>query len=127
MKLMEKFPFLRHKSNKKFLMMYVLALIKLRDVQFCETASFLNDKVKDKSNETRIQDFFRTVSIDYKSLALLFYRTFAFAFLTSPQPLSNLERGSYSSLQNRGKSKRKSYFIVLFLFFVMYLDIFYTK
>jgi hypothetical protein len=57
-------------------MLYILALIKSRDVQFCETATFLNDKVKDASNETRIQDFFRTVSIDYECLALLFYCTF---------------------------------------------------
>jgi hypothetical protein len=38
-------------------MLYILALIRSRDVQFCETATFLNDKVKDASNETRIQDF----------------------------------------------------------------------
>jgi hypothetical protein len=51
-------------------------LIKSRNVQFCETATFLNDRVKDASNETRVQDLFRAVSIDYKFLVLLFYCTF---------------------------------------------------
>lgn len=76
MKLMDKFPFLRHKSNKKFMFLYVLALIKSRSVQFCETATHLNSEVKDESNENRIQDFFRTTIVDYKELALLFYCTF---------------------------------------------------
>ena len=38
-------------------------------MQFCEVAQHLNDAVKPASNETRIQDFFREVTINYLLLA----------------------------------------------------------
>ena len=40
-------------------------------MQFCEVAQHLNDLVKLASNETRIQDFFREVDLDYFALAVL--------------------------------------------------------
>jgi hypothetical protein len=46
-------------------------MIKTRAVQFCEIAQALNDKVKAGSNEVRIQDFFREVTLDYEQVALL--------------------------------------------------------
>lgn len=46
-------------------------MIKTRSVQFCEVAQALNDQVKATSNEVRIQDFFREVSLDYEQLAIL--------------------------------------------------------
>lgn len=76
MKLLERYPILRNKSRKKFLMMYILALIQSRKVQFCETATYLNNKVQDASNETRIQDFYREANLDYEQLAILFFCIF---------------------------------------------------
>lgn len=74
--LLAKFPILRNKARRKFLSLYILALIKSRKVQFCETATCLNSQVKDSSNETRIQDFYREVNLDYDQLALLFLCVF---------------------------------------------------
>jgi hypothetical protein len=45
-------------ARQKFILRFVLALIRSRNVQFCEVAQFLNEEVKDKCNEVRIQDFF---------------------------------------------------------------------
>jgi hypothetical protein len=45
-------------ARQKFIVSFVLALIRSRKVQFCEVAQFLNDEVKDACNEVRIQDFF---------------------------------------------------------------------
>lgn len=64
-------PLVRHLSRQKFISQFVLALIKSRNVQFCEVAQHLNDAVKVASNETRIQDFFREVDLDYVLLAHL--------------------------------------------------------
>jgi len=58
-------------ARKKIIARFVVALIKSRNVQFCEVAQYLNDAVKIALNETRIQDFFREVSLDYTALALL--------------------------------------------------------
>lgn len=49
----------------------MVGLLKSRNVQFCEVAQHLNDAVKVASNETRIQDLFRKVPLDYLALALL--------------------------------------------------------
>ncbi|AFM04441.1 hypothetical protein Fleli_2058 [Bernardetia litoralis DSM 6794] len=45
--------------------MYILALINSRNVQFCETTNHLNPKVKNKSNETKIQNFYRTSELNF--------------------------------------------------------------
>ena len=58
-------------ARKKFVARFVLGLIKSRNVQFCEVAHHLNERVKLASNETRIQDFFREIPLDYTALALL--------------------------------------------------------
>ncbi|WP_375563417.1 hypothetical protein ACE193_25540 (plasmid) [Bernardetia sp. OM2101] len=75
-KLIDRFPILGNLSRKKFLAMYILALINSRNVQFCETANNLNSKVKNKSNETRIQDFYRKSELNFDQLALLFFCVF---------------------------------------------------
>jgi len=75
-KLLDRFPILANLSRKKFLAMYILALINSRNVQFCETANHLNPKVKNESNEIRIQDFYREVHLDFDQLALLFFCIF---------------------------------------------------
>ncbi|WP_041264060.1 hypothetical protein [Bernardetia litoralis] len=75
-KLIDRFPILSHLSRKKFLAMYILALINSRNVQFCETANHLNPKVKNESNEVRIQDFYREVHLDFDQIALLFFCIF---------------------------------------------------
>ncbi len=64
-------PIVKNLARKKFIVLFVLAMIKTRSVQFCEIAQNLNDKVKASSNETRIQDFFREVELSYEQVALL--------------------------------------------------------
>lgn len=75
-KLLDRFPILKNLSRKKFLAMYILALINGRNVQFCETANHLNPKVKNESNEIRIQDFYRETNLNFDQLALLFFCVF---------------------------------------------------
>ncbi len=64
-------PIVDNLARKKFVAQFVIALIKSRNVQFCEIAHHLNDKVKTESNEIRIQDFFREVQINYQGVAEL--------------------------------------------------------
>ena len=66
-----KAPIVKNLSRKKFIGLYILGLIKSRNVQFCEVAQHLNNGAKLSSNEVRIQDFFREVDIDYFYVALL--------------------------------------------------------
>jgi len=63
-----------HLSRQKFISQFIIALLKSRNVQFCEVAQHLNDAVKVASNETRIQDFFREVDLNYLVLAQLLLR-----------------------------------------------------
>jgi hypothetical protein len=67
--LLQKAPIVTNLSRQKFVAQFVVALIKSRKIQFCEIAQHLNDDIKMASNETRIQDFFREVTIDFKTLA----------------------------------------------------------
>ena len=60
-----------HLSRQKFVSQFVIALLKSRNVQFCEVAQHLNEAVKIASNETRIQDFFRQADLNYLVLAQL--------------------------------------------------------
>jgi Transposase DDE domain len=64
-------PVVRNLARQKFVSQFVIALIKSRNVQFCEVAQHLNDAVKLASNETRIQDFFRETDLNYLVLAQL--------------------------------------------------------
>ncbi len=67
----EKVPIVKHVARKKFIGLFTIGLIKSRNVQFCEIAQHLNDKVKLPSNEVRIQDFVREVELDYYFVAAL--------------------------------------------------------
>ncbi len=69
--ILDKIPIVKNLARKKFIVLSVLAMIKPRSVQFCELAQELNEEVKASSNEVRIQDFFREVSLDYQQVALL--------------------------------------------------------
>jgi len=69
--ILDKIPIVKNLARKKFVVLFILGMIKTRSVQFCEIAQVLNDKAKATSNEVRIQDFFREVSIDYQQVALL--------------------------------------------------------
>ena len=69
--ILDKIPIVENKARKKFVILFVLAMIKTRAVQFCEVAQALNDKVKASSNEVRIQDFFREVELNYEQVAIL--------------------------------------------------------
>ncbi len=64
-------PVVRNLARQKFVSQFVIALLKSRNVQFCEVAQHLNDAVKPASNETRIQDFFRETEVNYLVLAHL--------------------------------------------------------
>ena len=70
-KILDKIPIVKNKARKKFMVLFVLAMIKMRVIQFCEVALALNDKVKTRSNEVRIQDFFREVELNYEQVVLL--------------------------------------------------------
>lgn len=67
-------PVVRNLARQKFVSQFLIALLKSRNVQFCEVAQHLNDAVKLASNETRIQDFFREVDLNYLVLAQLLRR-----------------------------------------------------
>jgi len=69
--ILDKIPIVKNLARKKFVFLFVMAMIKTRAVQFREIAYALNDEVKVSSNEVRIQDFFREVTIDYEQVALL--------------------------------------------------------
>ncbi len=71
MSILHKFPIVKNLARKKFVVLFLFSMIKARSVQFCEIAQELNDEVKASSNEVRIQDFFREVTLDYQQVALL--------------------------------------------------------
>ena len=58
-------PLVGHRSRQKFVAHFIIGLVKSRNVQFCEVAQHLNDTARPASNETRIQNFFRDVTLDY--------------------------------------------------------------
>ena len=64
-------PLVGHLARKKFVAHFVIALINSRKVQFNALAQHLNDAAKMASNETRIEDFFREVTLNYVALATL--------------------------------------------------------
>jgi hypothetical protein len=70
-KVLAKVPIVANLARRKFICLFVLGLIKSRNVQFCEVAQHLNDGAKLGSNEVRIQDFFREVDLDYFFVAAL--------------------------------------------------------
>ena len=72
--LLQQAPFVGHWSRQKFVGPFIRGLIKSRNVPFGEVAQHLNDAAKPASNETRIQDFFRQVSLDYVLVAKLLLR-----------------------------------------------------
>jgi len=69
--LLQQAPFVRYLSRQKFVGPFIIGLIQRRNVPFGEVAQHLNDAVKPASNETRIQDFFRQVNLDYMLVAKL--------------------------------------------------------
>ena len=64
-------PPVRNLARQKFITRFITGLVKSRNAQFCEVAQHLNDAVKPASDETRMQDFFRQVDLDYLVLAHL--------------------------------------------------------
>lgn len=58
-------------ARKKFISMFIIALIKSRNVQFNRIAHHLNDEAQIDSNEVRIQNFFRDVTLNYNEVAKL--------------------------------------------------------
>ncbi len=72
--LLRRVPLAPNLARQKSVSQFVIALLKSRNVQFGEVAQHLNDTVKVASNETRIQDFFREVDVNYLVLAQLLLR-----------------------------------------------------
>ena len=68
---LQQVPLVRNLARQKVVAHFLIGLVKSRNVQFGEVAQHLNDRVKPASNETRIQDFFREVELDYLALARL--------------------------------------------------------
>lgn len=66
-----KVPIVENLARQKFIHLFILGLIKSKNVQFSEIAQHLNAKAKLSSNEVRIQDFFREVELDYFYVAML--------------------------------------------------------
>lgn len=69
--ILRKMPIVKNLARQKFILLFTLSLIRSRSVQFCEIAEFLNDEVQTKSNEVRIQNFFRLAELNYDQIALL--------------------------------------------------------
>jgi hypothetical protein len=66
-----KVPIIGNLARKKFISLFILGLIKSRNIQFCQIAQHLNDEAKLSSNQVRIQDFFREVELDYFYVSVL--------------------------------------------------------
>ena len=71
--LLSQFQIVSNLSRKKLLYSLILSMLLSRKVQFCELAVHLNDEASIKSNEVRIQNFFRLASLDYDQIALLLF------------------------------------------------------
>ena len=64
-------PIVDNFARKTFVSLFVIALIQLRKTQFNELATVLNEDVKTASNQNRIEDFFREVSLNFHAVAHL--------------------------------------------------------
>jgi hypothetical protein len=64
-------PIVDNLARKNFIAQFVMALIQTRKVQFCELAQVLNEDVKTTSNQNRIEDFFREVTLNFAQVARL--------------------------------------------------------
>lgn len=69
--ILQTLPLVGHLARQKFIAQFIVALINSRKVQFNSIAQQLNDAAKTASNETRIENFFREVTLDYQVLATL--------------------------------------------------------
>jgi hypothetical protein len=68
---LDKVEIVTNLSRKKFLWQFIKGLISVRNVQFCEIATVLNNEVQVSSNERRIQSFFEKVELNYEALSVL--------------------------------------------------------
>lgn len=58
-------------ARKKFVILFIDAMIRCRNVQFTEVAAQMDTEVCDASNLRRIQDFFADYRLNYKHLAIV--------------------------------------------------------
>jgi Transposase DDE domain len=70
-KLYELHTYQLHLSRKKFIMGFVLGMIKKQSVVFTAVAKTLNAEVQNESHLRRIQDFFANFALDYIMMARL--------------------------------------------------------
>lgn len=64
-------PIVDNLARKTFVALFITALIQTRKVQFNELATVLNDEAKIASNQNRIEDFFRDVTVNFQAVAQL--------------------------------------------------------
>ncbi|MBN8826384.1 MULTISPECIES: hypothetical protein [unclassified Spirosoma] len=64
-------PIVDNLARKTFVALFITALIQTRKVQFNELATVLNDEAKIASNQNRIEDFFRDVTLNFNVVAQL--------------------------------------------------------
>lgn len=70
-KIFDKVEIVENLSRKKILWQFLLGLIEVREAQFSEVATSLNNAVKPSSNERIIQSFFEKVELNYEGLSVL--------------------------------------------------------
>jgi len=70
-KLLELFPVVSHLSRKKFVISFLLSMISKGSVQCSKLAQQLNSAVQTRSNERRIQSFFKEAVLDEQEVAHL--------------------------------------------------------
>lgn len=70
--LLHQAPIAPHLVRKKGIACFILGLINSRKVKFQAVAQHLNYGVKISSNEKRVEDFFRDVSLNYLAFVTLF-------------------------------------------------------
>lgn len=68
---LDKVEIVTNLSRKKFLWQFIKGLMSVRNVQFNEIATVLNNEVQVSSNERRIQSFFEKVELNYEALSVL--------------------------------------------------------
>lgn len=64
-------PIVDNLARKTFVALFITALIQIRKVQFNELATVLNHRAKIASNQNRIEDFFRDVTLNFQAIAQL--------------------------------------------------------
>jgi hypothetical protein len=69
--ILDRYQIVKNSCRKDFISRYIGSLFQSRHVHFHRIAQHLNPEVKLKSNQKRIEDFFRDVELDYAQYSRL--------------------------------------------------------